>query len=211
VLAATTGSASAGAHPRCPWHAQIASLPRWRFGGRLRADVDGDRRPDTVAVRFARWADGRCAFHLAVSTSRGFHSRMLGPWTLQMSKNDVNVPMRRGEWPAAFPTVEEIADLGGGGNVVVLSVGEGAANLGVSFFEMSGGKLRLLQIGGSPSIWLGGTVMDQEGLACSLGGPLHVVGFDNVATRKHPNRWSFSNVTYRLRGGRCVAAAHRTL
>ena len=136
---------------------------------------------------------------------------MLGPWTLQMSKNDVNVPMRRGEWPAAFPTVEEIADLGGGRNVVVLSVGEGAANLGVGFFGVSGAKLRLLRIGRAPSIWPGGTVMDQEGLACSRGGPLHVVGFDNVATRKHPNRWSFSNVTYRLRGGRFVAVAHRTL
>jgi len=128
-----------------------------------------------------------------------------------MSKNDVNVPMRRGQWPAAFPTVEEIADLGGRGNVVVLSIGEGAANLGVAFFGVSDGRPRLLRIGGAPSIWPGGTVMDQEGVACSRGGPLHVLDFDNVATRKHPKRWSFSNRTYRLRGGRFVAVAHRTL
>src|SRR5262245_11871427 len=210
-VAVTASSARAHTHAGCPSHAQIASLPRWRFGGLLRADVDGDKRPDTVTVRVARWADGRCAFYLAASTSRGFYSRMLGPWTLQMSKNDVNVPMRRGEWPAAFPHVEEIADLGGGGNVVVLSVGEGAANLGISFFGMSGGKPRLLRVGGAPSMWPGGTVMDQEELACPRGGPLQVLDFDNVATRKHPNRWSFSRRTYRLHGGSFVAVAHRTL
>jgi hypothetical protein len=211
LLATTAGSAPARTHAHCPSQAQIASLPRWGFGGRLRADVDGDGRPDTVTVRVARWADGRCAFYLTVSTARGFYSRLLGPWTLEMPKANVNVPMRRGEWPAAFPTVEEIAGLGGRRNIVVLSVGEGAANLGVGFFGMSGGRLRVLKVGGAPSIWPGGTVMDQEALACSRGGPLRVLGFDNMATRKHPERWSFSNATYRLRRGRFVAVAHRTL
>jgi hypothetical protein len=106
ALAATAGSAPAPTLARCPSHAQIASLARWRDGGRLRADVDGDGRPDTVTVRVARWAAGRCAFHLAVSTATGgFYSRGLGPWTLQMSKDSVDVPMRRGYWSARFPSV----------------------------------------------------------------------------------------------------------
>jgi hypothetical protein len=162
-------------------------------------------------VRVARWADGRCAFYLTVTTASGVYSRALGPWTLEMPKGNVNVPVRRGAWPAAFPTVEEVADLGGRGNVVVLSVGEGAANLGLGLFGVSGGRRRLSRIGGAPNTWPGGTVMDQEALACSHGGPLRVIDFDNVATRKHPHRWSFSSVTYRLRSGSFVAVAHRTL
>src|SRR5215472_18803794 len=146
AVAATAGSA-AHTHAHCPSRARIASLPRWHAGGRLRADVDGDGRPDTVTVRVARWADGRCALYLAVSTARGFYSRALGPWTLQMGKFEVNAPMRRGEWPARYPNVEAIVDLGGRGNVVVLSVGEGASNLGLSFFGLSGGRLHLLKVG----------------------------------------------------------------
>ena len=97
----TAGSTTTRTHAHCPSHAQIASLPRWRFGGRLRADVDGDGRKDTATVRVARWADGRCAFYLTVSTANGVYSRALGPWTLEMPKDNVNVPMRRGSWPAA--------------------------------------------------------------------------------------------------------------
>lgn len=211
ALAATAGSTTTRTHAHCPSHAQIASLPRWRFGGRLRADVDGDGRTDTATVRVARWADGRCAFYLTVSTANGVNSRALGPWTLEMPKDNVNVPMRRGSWPAAYPTVEEIADLGGRGNVVVLSVGEGAANLGLSFFGLSGGRLQLLRVGRGLNVWPGGSVMDQEALACSRGGPLRDLSVGNVATRKHPNRWSFSSVTYRRRGSRFVAVAHRRL
>jgi hypothetical protein len=210
-LAATAGSAPTRTSAHCPSRAQVASLPRWRYGGRLRADVDHDGRPDIAAVRVARWADGRCAFYLTVSTARGVYSRELGPGRLEMSKDDVNVPMRQGSWPAGFPTVEAVVDIGGRDNVVVLSVGEGAANLGLSFFGLAGGRFQLLRIGGAPSIWPGGTVMDQETLACSRGGPLRVHDFDNVATRKHPHLWSFSSVTYRRRGFRFVAVAHRTL
>jgi hypothetical protein len=211
AVAATAGSASGRSHARCPAHAQIASLARWRHGGRLRADVDGDGRPDTVTVRVARWAAGRCAFYLAVSTASGVYTRALGPGTIQMSKDSVNVPMRRGYWSATFPKVEEIADLGGHGNAVVLSVGEGAANLGISFFGLSGGRIRFVRVGRALSIWPGGTVMDQEALTCSRGGPLRQLDFDNVATHKHPNRWSFSTVTYRRRGAGFVAVAHRVL
>lgn len=211
ALAATAGSAPARTRAHCPSQAQIASLPVWHHGGRLRADVDGDGRPDTVTVRVARWADGRCAFYLAVSTAKGgFYSRALGPGTLQMSKDSVNVPMRRGYWSARFPNVDAIADLGGRGNVVVLSVGEGAANLGLSFFGLSHGRLDLLRVGRALNVWPGGTVMDQEGLACSRGGPLRDIGLGNVATRKHPDRWNFSRVTYQRRGSRFVAVAQRT-
>jgi len=211
TLAATAGSAPGRTHNNCPSHAQISSLSRWHDGGRLRADVDGDGRPDTVTVRVARWADGRCAFYLAVSTARGFYSRALGPWTLQMGKFEVNAPMRRGEWPARYPNVEAIVDLGGRGNVVVLSVGEGASNLGLSFFGLSGGRLHLLKVGRALNVWPGGSVMDQESLACSRGGPLHDVGIGNIATRKHPLRWNFSSTTYRRQGSHFVAVAHRSL
>jgi hypothetical protein len=209
--AATSGSAAARTHSRCPSRAQIASLPRWRHGGRLRADVDGDGGPDTVTVRVARWAYGRCAFYLTVSTANGFYSRELGPGTLEMGKLDVNVPMRRSGWPALYPDVDAIVDLGGRGNVVVLSVGEGAANLGLSFFGLSGGRLQLLRVGRALSIWPGGTVLDQEGLACSRGGPLRDIAIGNIATRKHPHRWNFSSVAYRRRGSQFVAVARRSL
>jgi hypothetical protein len=128
-----------------------------------------------------------------------------------MSKDSVDVPMRKGEWSATFPTLQEIADLGGRGNVVILSVGEGAANLGISFFALSGGRIRFVRVGGALNIWPGGTVMDEQTLACSRGGPLRELDFDNVATHKHPNRWSFSTVTYRRRGAGFVAVAHRAL
>src|SRR5215472_14002404 len=130
AVAATAGSA-AHTHAHCPSRARIASLPRWRHGGRLRADVDGDGRPDTVTVRIARWADGRCAFYLAVATARGVYTRALGPGTIQMSKGSVDVPMRHGYWSVTLPNVDAIVDLGGRGNLIVLSVGEGAANLGL--------------------------------------------------------------------------------
>lgn len=212
AVAATARPAVANTpHEACPSRSQVAHLPRWRPGGRLRADIDGDGRPDTVTVRVARWAAGHCAFYLTVATAGHVYSRLLGPWTLQMSKDAVDVPMRQGEWSVSFPHVEALVDLGGRGDVVVLSVGEGASNLGLSFFGVSGGRLRKLRVGGTPSVWPGGSVMDQEELACSRGGPLRVLGVGNVATRKHPNRWNFSIDTYRRRGSGFVHVAHRAL
>jgi hypothetical protein len=209
VLAATAGSTTTRARATCSSHPAVRSLPRWRSAGRLRADVDGDGRPDIVTVRYAPHIPGRCAFYLVVSTASRVYSLQLGPRVLFMSKEDVKAPVRRSIWAWAFPTVEEIADLGGRGNVVVLSVGEGAANLGLSFFGLSGGRLRLLPVGRASNIWPGGTVMDEQTLACSRGGPLRELDFDNVATHRHPNRWSFSTVTYRRRGAGFVAVAHR--
>jgi hypothetical protein len=209
ALAATAGSATAHTRAHCPTQAQIASLPRWRPGGRLRADVDGDGRPDTVTVRVARWADGRCAFYLAVSTARGVYTRALGPWTIQMSKASVNVPMRRGEWSVTFPKVEEIADLGGRGSVVVLSVGEGAANLGISFFTVSSGRIRFVRVGRALNIWPGGTVMNYETLACfARGAPtparLRQRGHSQAS---HP----LELLEHHLPTSRFVAVAHQTL
>jgi hypothetical protein len=177
----------------------------------LRADVDGDGRPDSVTVRWARWADGRCAFYLDASTASGaVFSRALGPWTLEISKLDVNARVRPDEF-GVFPKVEAIVDLGGRGNLVVLSVGEGAASLGLSFFGLAHGRLRIVRVGEAKSVWPSATVMDITALACSRGGPLRELGIGNVATRKHPNRWNFSSVTYRRRGSHFVAVAHRGL
>jgi hypothetical protein len=162
-------------------------------------------------VRWARWADGRCAFYLKASTASGaVSSRALGPWTLEISKLDVNARVRPDEF-GVFPKIEEIVDLGGRGDLVVLSVGEGASNLGLSFFGLANGRLRLVRVGGAKSLWPGGSVMDMSALACSRGGPLRELGIGNVATRKHPNRWNFSSVTYRRRGSRFVAVAHQRL
>ena len=173
----------------------------------LRADIDGDGRPDGVTVRWARWADGRCAFYLAASTARGVvYSRALGPWTLEISKLAVDARVRSDEF-GVFPTVEAIVDLGGRGDVVV-SVGEGAANLGISLFALAHGRLQLVRVGGAKSLWPGGSVMDRVGYACARGGPLRELAVDNVATRRHPNRWRFSSVTYRRRGEGLVAVAH---
>jgi hypothetical protein len=162
-------------------------------------------------VRWDRRADGRCAFYLKVSTASGaVFSRALGPWTLEISKLDVNARVRPDEF-GAFPTVDAIVDLGGRNNLVVLSVGEGAASVGLSFFGLAHGRLRIVRVGGAKSVWPSATVMDVTALACSQGGPLREIGIGNVATRKHPNRWNFSNVTYRRRGSRLVAVAHGTL
>jgi hypothetical protein len=162
-------------------------------------------------VRWAPGADGRCAFYLVASTpSGGVYSRALGPWTLEISKLDVNARVRPGHF-GVFPKIEAIVDLGGRGDLVVLSVGEGAANLGLSFLGVAHGRLHVVRVGGAKSVWPGGSVMDMSGLACSRGGPLRELGIGNVATRKHPNRWDFSSVTYRERGSRFVAVAHRSL
>ncbi|MGH3055916.1 MAG: hypothetical protein ACRDL7_13160, partial [Gaiellaceae bacterium] len=211
AIAVSVGSAPASAHARCSSHPKVGSLPRWRSAGLLRADIDGDGRPDTVTVRYAPHVPGRCAFYLVASTATRLYSLQLGPRVLFMSKEDVKAPVRRSIWAWAFPTVEAIVDLGGRGNVVVLSVGEGAANLGVSLFGVVDGRLRLLPVGGRRNLWPGGSVMDQSRLRCRSGGPLQDLFVDNVATRKHPNRWRFSSVTYRRRGTRFVALAHRAV
>ena len=177
----------------------------------LRGDVDGDGRPDSVTVRWARWADGRCAFYLRVSTaSGGVYSRALGPWTLEISKLDVNARVRPDEF-GVFPTVEAIVDLGGRGNLVVLSVGQGAASLGLSFFGIAHGRLHIVRVGRAKTVWPSATVMDITAFSCSRGGPLREIGLGIVATRKHPYRWNFSSTTYRRRGSRFVAVAHRGL
>src|SRR5947209_7923239 len=79
AVAATAGSTGAHRlHAHCPSAKRITDLPRWRSGGVLRADVNGDGRADTVSIRFDRAAPGRCAFYLRVSTARRFYSLKLG-------------------------------------------------------------------------------------------------------------------------------------
>lgn len=211
VIVATAGSANATSqHSPCV-RVPVADLQPLHAAGRLRADVDGDGTPDTVTVRYEPHVPARCALYLVVSTAHRVYSRHLGIGLVEIPRDAIDAPVRQHNWESTVPTVEEIADLGDRGDVVVLSVGPGAANLGISFFGISGGRLRLLRIAGGATIWPGGTVMDQDVVNCAGGGPMREFFVSNVASRKHPNRWSFSSVTYKLRGFGFVAVAHRAV
>jgi hypothetical protein len=208
AVAAIAGPAVANQpHVICPLRSQVAQLPRWRPGGRLHADVDGDGRPDTVTIRLARWADGRCAFYLRVATAKRMYTLSLGRWLGDLGKLQYNAPIR--DWQFRVPVVEAIVDLGGRDNLVALADNEGAANTFVRLVALDHGRFRSLQ--GAVELSTGGSVMDETGLACSRGGLLRALFVDNAATREHPNRWSFSSVTYRRQGWRFVAVARRTL
>jgi hypothetical protein len=192
-------------HEACPSRSQVAHLPRWRTAPRLHADVDGDGRPDTLTIRLARRADGRCAFYLRVATAKRMYTQPLGHWLGDLGKDQYNAPIR--DWPFRIPVVEAVVDLGGRGNLIALADNEGAANTILRLVALDHGRFRSLFAGLST----GGSVMDETGAACSRGGPLRTLFVDNAATRKHPNRWSFTSVTYRRRGWRFVTVAHRTL
>ena len=212
AVAATAGSAVAKAHhPACPSRSQVAHLPRWRPGGLLRADVDGDGRPDTVTVHLARWADGRCAFYLRVATARRAYNLSLGHWLGDLGKDQYNAPIRT--WPFRIPAVGAVVDLGGQGNLIALTDNEGAANDFVRLIGLANGRFRFLPIGRYAELSLGGSEDDQARATCARGGPLRTLGLDNVPVRHHPKRWtwSFSSVTYSRRGWRFVAVAHRAL
>ena len=143
-LAATAGSPHARAQARCPSQAQVAGLPHWRPGGRLRGDLDGDGRPDTVTVRVARRAIGRCAFYLRVSTAKRTYNWRLGLLVGDLGKTQANEPIR--DWPFRIPAVEAIVDLGGHGNRIALGDSEGAANLFVDFVGLEDGRFRLIRM-----------------------------------------------------------------
>jgi hypothetical protein len=211
VAAATSGPAPArtAVHASCPSRSQITSLPRWRPGGVLRGDVDGDGRPDSVLVRWAKWADGRCAFYLVVSTARSTYTLPLGHWIGDLGKLQYNAPIRT--WPWRIPAVEAIVDLGGRDNLIALGDNAGASNLFVRLVAFDRGRFRWLPVGREGELSPGGPMTYVTTESCTRGGPLRDLGVYDAWTRKDPNRWSFSSVTYRRRGWRFVAVAHHAV
>jgi hypothetical protein len=160
-------------------------------------------------VRWAKWADGRCAFYLVVSTAKGVHTLALGHWIGNLGKTQYNAPITT--WPWHIPAVEAVVDLGGHRNLIALADNEGASNLFVRLVTFDRGRFRWLPVGREGELSPGGPVTFVTTMGCARGGPLWVHGVYNAWTKKNPNRWSFSSVTYRRRGRRFIEVAHRTL
>jgi hypothetical protein len=198
----TSGSAAAKQRHRaaCPSAARIKSLPRWTTGGLLRADVNGDKRPDAVSIRFDKRAPARCAFYLRVATHSRQHTLKLGNLIAGFfGKSEWNAPVHVPDHQG--PAVEAIVDLGGHGNLVVLLDGRGAADEFVDFFGLSRKRLRLAGM----SLDLGGSVMSQSGASCSRGGPLREW---HVWSTSAQNRWGFSVTRYRRHGWQFRTVGH---
>ena len=171
----------------------------------MRGDLDGDGRPDTVTVRFARNADGRCAFYLRVSTAKREYTWRLGLLVGDLGKIQVNKPIRA--WPFHIPAVEAIVDLGGRGNLLALGDNEGASNLFVDFIGIDHGRLRLIRMGLS----LGGPMTAVTTASCARRGPLRLWSVWNAWTKKDLNRWAFGIDTYRRHGWRFVHVGHHAV
>lgn len=205
AFAGTSGSAAAKQrHPVvCPSAARIKGLPRWKAGGVVRGDVNGDGRRDAVSIRIDRWAPARCAFYLRVATGRSEHTLELGSLVGNIGKQ-ANAPIRSWEW--TDPAVEAIVDLGGRGNLIALLDNEGAADDFVDFVGLSHGRFRVIRMG----LDLGGPMTYVARASCSRGGPLRHWEVFNAWTKKRPNRWAFTIDAYRRHGWRLTAVTHKT-
>jgi hypothetical protein len=151
----------------------IASLPA--AGSQLRGDLDGDGRPEVVAVRYRPSAPPSCGFLLTARGRSGLRSIRLHPPVGKYGPAAVWV--RYGLAPAvrSLAAIDRRA-----GAEVLVQLWRGASSHGGSVFTLLDGRLRRMRIDGSWndefSWW--GSVAHNANVDC-LGGP----GSGRVATR----------------------------
>ena len=113
-------------------------------GAILRADVDGDRRVDTAAVRYVRGEASSCGFRLTVRTRGRIHSLPVRPPIRKALTT--NAAIRYGEAPALRALAE--IDRRPGAELLV-EHWRGASSHGGSVYALRAGRLRKMRIRGS--------------------------------------------------------------
>jgi hypothetical protein len=189
-------SATSRTYTGCPRLSEAASLPVRTAGGRLRGDIDGDRRLDRVTIRYAASARASCGFVLMVRTARRIVSATLPEWY-----KPPDDPLIR-DWPFPEPYLAAIVQLDAHRSQVVVARWHGASVAVVALYGLAGGRLVPLRFHPRTyrdTLSLFGTVGTGSTYArCVRGGPLIVIGlWPRDSSGEH---WAVSRSTYRLAG-----------
>lgn len=191
----------------CPRISEAANLPLWPGGGRLRGDLDGDRHPDHVSVRYAPKSRASCGFLLVVTT----RSRVLATRVPEWYKPPWDRAIR--DWPFAEPFLAAVVQLDAHRSQVVVARSHGAAVVNVSLYGIIGGRLQLVHF--RPRVYqdelgLFGTVgTGDTNVRCARGGPM--VLLSRGPTSASGRRWFISRSEYRLIKGHLSRARSRTV
>jgi hypothetical protein len=187
-------AASLRAHAAlCPRISGAAKLPLWPGGGPLRGDLDGDRHPDHVSVRYARKSRASCGFLLVVTTRSRVLATRVPEWYKPPDR-----PILDG--PFAEPYLAAVVQLDAHRSQVVVARSHGASVANVSLYGIIGGRLQLLHF--HPRVYrdelgLFGTIgTGDTNVRCARGGPM--VLLSRGPTSASGRRWFISRSEYRL-------------
>jgi hypothetical protein len=194
---ATQPGAWAGAVHLCPRAAPNRYLPpRSGCVTVVRADVDGDGRPDLVLL-YGRLSHQRHG-NLFVPTS----------FTLKVFRASGGVAAAPVSAPGVDPTILEVGDVndepGAELFVLVQHISSGAS---ADVYSFHAGRL----IGAGPSLAFGGDSASQAGFSCQAGQPPTIVQHTFVLERGGENGfWPRTNVTYAWHGATLRQVKTRT-
>jgi hypothetical protein len=106
-LGSRVGADAAGSRAQtaaCPRLSEAANLPLRPGGGRLRGDVDGDGRADSISVHYAPQARASCGFLLVAET----RSRVVSVRVPQWYKTE---DLRIRDWSSPEPFLAAVVQL----------------------------------------------------------------------------------------------------
>jgi hypothetical protein len=180
----------------CPRLGDAARLPLRPGGSPLQADVDGDGRRDSVAVRYAPRARASCGFVLVVKAG----SRVFAVRVPESYKPPQDLRIR--DWPFPEPYLAAAVKLDADRSQIVVARSHGASVANISLYGVVDGTLVPLRFHPrtpDDQLSLFGTVGTGSTYArCVRGGPLIVM---EIRPRDSSGRrWSAQRSKYRLVG-----------